>query len=276
MENTKTVKALKKQLVAAIAMVLVAAVALGSSTYAWFVSNNSVTATTSTISAQSNAPFLKIDKEAIKDTSGTSIDFQDVDNTELYPAQVVNATAAEDTTPLFQSAYASAADAAAELTGSRYDVGNADRAVTEKFAIKESFKIGTSDEKAGAFSNLKVASVEVVTGKNAENGLKDAISVLLVCDDKWAVYKASTDGAVLTKYADNTAITCTATNGVLADKIGAGKSVDVTAYVFYDGSQDNVNTTNIANLTDCNVKLTFTATPVNTQGNEVNAPNAAK
>ena len=37
MENTKTVKALKKQLVAAIAMVLVAAVALGSSTYAWFV-----------------------------------------------------------------------------------------------------------------------------------------------------------------------------------------------------------------------------------------------
>ena len=33
MENTKTVKALKKQLVAAIAMVLVAAVALGSSTY---------------------------------------------------------------------------------------------------------------------------------------------------------------------------------------------------------------------------------------------------
>ena len=58
------VGALKKQLAAAIAMVCVAAVALGSSTYAWFVSNNTVTATTTTISAQSNAPFLKI-------TSGT-------------------------------------------------------------------------------------------------------------------------------------------------------------------------------------------------------------
>ena len=41
-----TVKSLKKQLAAAIAMVVVAAVALSSSTYAWFVSNNTVTAKT--------------------------------------------------------------------------------------------------------------------------------------------------------------------------------------------------------------------------------------
>ena len=44
MNETKSVKALKKQLAAAIAMGCVAAVALGSSTYAWFVSNNQVTA----------------------------------------------------------------------------------------------------------------------------------------------------------------------------------------------------------------------------------------
>ena len=50
-----TVKSLKKQLAAAIAMVCVAAVALGSSTYAWFVSNNTVKAVTTNISAQSNS-----------------------------------------------------------------------------------------------------------------------------------------------------------------------------------------------------------------------------
>ena len=44
MTETKSVKTLKKQLGAAIAMVLVAAVALGSSTYAWFVNNTKVTA----------------------------------------------------------------------------------------------------------------------------------------------------------------------------------------------------------------------------------------
>ena len=46
-------------------MVCVAAVALGSSTYAWFVSNNTVKGTTTNISAQSNAPFLKIDSVAV-------------------------------------------------------------------------------------------------------------------------------------------------------------------------------------------------------------------
>ena len=51
-------KALKKQMGAAIAMVLVAAVALGSATFAWFVSNNKVDATTSKISAQSNSAFM--------------------------------------------------------------------------------------------------------------------------------------------------------------------------------------------------------------------------
>ena len=51
MNETKnnSVKALKKQMAAAVAMVCVAAVALGSSTYAWFVSNNTVKATTSKI-----------------------------------------------------------------------------------------------------------------------------------------------------------------------------------------------------------------------------------
>ena len=67
MNETKSVKALKKQLAAAIAMVCVAAVALGSSTYAWFVSNNTVKGTTTNISAQSNAAFMVIDKTVTND-----------------------------------------------------------------------------------------------------------------------------------------------------------------------------------------------------------------
>ena len=66
MTETKSVKALKKQLAAAIAMVVVAAIALGSSTYAWFVSNNTVTATTTNISAQSNSAFLLIQSQLLQ------------------------------------------------------------------------------------------------------------------------------------------------------------------------------------------------------------------
>lgn len=264
-------KALKKQMGAAIAMVLVAAVALGSATFAWFVSNNSVTATTSKISAQSNAPFLKIDKTAITAGSTTSISYADNADVKLYPAQVVKNT---DNKPLFKSAYASAANATTELAKSRYDVGDAATAVEGEFAIKKSFKIGTADAKAGSFKNLIVSKVELTS--TGTEGLEDALSILVVCGDNWAVYKKSGDGLVLTEYKDKVSAAGNNTNGVLADTITANSSVDVDVYVFYDGSETNVYTDNLDKLTAIGATVTFTATPVNTQNQEVNAPNEAK
>lgn len=265
-------KALKKQMGAAIAMVLVAAVALGSATFAWFVSNNTVKATTSKISAQSNAPFLKIDKTAISESSTTSISYAEDADAKLYPAQVVKNTT--DDKPLFKSAYASAANATTELTNSRYDVGDAAAAVAGDFAIKKSFKIGTADAKAGSFKNLKVSGVEL-TPKGTD-GLEDALSILVVCGNNWAVYKKSADGTVLTEYKDKVSAAGVNTDGVLADAIAANNSVDVDVYVFYDGSETNVYTDNLNKLTAIGATVTFTATPVNTQNQEVNAPNEAK
>lgn len=83
-------KALKKQMGAAIAMVLVAAVALGSATFAWFVTNNKVDATTSTISAQSNAAFMYIRNKDNTSTDLTSDTADIKDNKELYPATWAN------------------------------------------------------------------------------------------------------------------------------------------------------------------------------------------
>lgn len=268
-------KALKKQMGAAIAMVLVAAVALGSATFAWFVSNNTVKAETTTISAQSNAPFLKISETEITKDSGTSIKFNADRAKKLYPAQVVNGAAGlsitDATKPLFQSAYASSKSVATMLTNSRYDVGDPTTAVAKEFAIGKSFKIGTADEKAGSFKDLKVSKVEV-TGDSTDEGLKGAISVLLVCGDNWGVYKVSENGALVGAYSDATAVTGNG-NGVLASKIAAGGSVSVDAYVFYDGSAEKVYTDNLDKLlAGVGVKISFTATPVNTQGTDM--PNA--
>ena len=54
------VRKLKKELVAAIISVMITAVALTSATYAWYVANNKVKATTSTISAKTNGFILQI------------------------------------------------------------------------------------------------------------------------------------------------------------------------------------------------------------------------
>ena len=247
-------------------MVCVAAIALGSSTYAWFVSNNTVTAKTASISAQSNAPFLMIDKTAVSEESGTSIEFTAA-ATALYPAQVV----ANGTSPKFQSAYAATKDAATELADSRYDVGTATEAVTNEFAINETFHIGTADDKAGSFKDLKVSKVELST----DTGLLDnAISVLLVCNTNWAVYKVSADGTILDKYGDDTTEAGNNGDGILAASIDAGAEVTVEAYVFYDGSDTQVKTSQIDALGTGGLTITFTATPVNTQGTEVDADNA--
>lgn len=56
------VKQLKKQLIASILSVAVAFVALASSTYAWYVNNNKVDATTSTVAAKTDNFVLQIAK----------------------------------------------------------------------------------------------------------------------------------------------------------------------------------------------------------------------
>ena len=277
MENTKTVKALKKQLVAAIAMVLVAAVALGSSTYAWFVSNNKVTANTASISAQSNAPFLKIANhgEELENTDATQT--ASGEESLLYPAQWNHQV--NDTTYQFESAYAKEATKATMLEKSRFAVEEKNIA---KYALKQSFDIGTTDDKAGAFQNLKVASVTITDNSNdSDQGFAKAICVLVKCGDNWGVYKETNDGTELTEYGDRTTIVNNLTgkagsnvSDAIATEIAANGKVTVDVYVFYDGSADKVYTENLANLKNCGVTVAFTATPVNTDGNPVDVNNA--
>lgn len=273
-------KALKKQMGAAIAMVLVAAVALGSATFAWFVSNNTVKAETAKISAQSNAPFLKIANtgEELVGTQATQTTGVD-DETNLYPSQWNHVI--DSDTYQFESAYASGADKPDMLENSRFAVGGVDSAHRSDYALKQSFTIGTTDATAGSFQNLKVASVTVNAGDASEN-LKSAICVLVKCGENWGVYKETDNGTELVKYGDTTTIvnnltgSDTSVTDALVAKIGAGSSVGVDIYVFYDGSAGTVFTDNLASLKNCGVTVAFTATPVNTDGNVVNAPNAAK
>lgn len=83
-------KALKRQLGAAIAMVLVAAIALGAATFAWFVNNNAVTATGVDVSTSSSVPNLYITSTG--NTTGQMTPAGD-NPTKLYPVSTNNAKA---------------------------------------------------------------------------------------------------------------------------------------------------------------------------------------
>ncbi|MDY4834221.1 MAG: hypothetical protein SO181_03610 [Frisingicoccus sp.] len=269
------VKHLRKQLMAAIAMVVVAGVALSSATYAWFVSNNTVTAQTTNISAQSNSAYLVIQEKtetqtATDSTSTSAATAADTTAVKLYPAQVVNGTT--DGTYKFESAYAAKASEALEKVSTRFTVGtdgSATEAVSNNYAHQDTFYIGTGGYD-GTFSNLKVESVQVSAADPKKAELVNAMRVLIVCGDNWTVWKnnaevttvaklneggnATTDTALTAKYADKASKS-------IASSVSKGNDVTVDIYVFYDGAEGEVNSDNLADLADCGVTVTFTATP---------------
>lgn len=279
MENAKSVKALKKQLVAAIAMVLVAAVALASSTYAWFVSNNSVKATTTEISAQSNSAYLLIEAgkatTATSKTSATGTEATTDDDTALYPAQWAKNFDADKTTTgtkiyQFESAYAEERDAATEKTGTRFAVGDPTTAVTEDYALLNTFYVGTGTFD-GEFNNLKVSNMTVT--EKGDEGLKTGMRLLIMA---YAPTKSGTDTTyattptswVVAKYNNGTTATIESNSDgstsdiVYADQFGKTEGdVKIEIYAYYDGDDANVKTTNLSKLTDCGATATFEATP---------------
>lgn len=87
-------KALKKQLGAAIAMVLVAAIALGAATFAWFVNNNAVTAMGVDVSTSSSVPNLYITSTG-KTTDGMTA--AGTNPTKLFPVSTNDANAFYET-----------------------------------------------------------------------------------------------------------------------------------------------------------------------------------
>lgn len=278
-------KALKQQLIAAIAMVLVAAIALGSSTYAWFVSNNQVTANTSSISAQSNAPFLviKAGSAVSTDTVTTDATTTPVADKVLFPVQMVKA---EDDASAFQweSAYAAASDASAEKASTRFIVQSADY---EKYYMKETFYVGTNGTTKGQFKNLRVSGVsatQTTVGDPATEGeLKNALRVMVVCGEEVAIYDQT--GALVTAYVKEgegdpvaivgyTAATTRKANGVdttaayltgedsasyIGKTDGSADSVKVDVYIYYDGAVANIRTNNIDKLGSVKATVTFTA-----------------
>lgn len=82
-----SVKALKKQFAAAVAMVVVAGVAFSSSTYAWFVNNNKVSATGMSVNATADSSLL------IKGMNGD--DFGSVGTTSISQLQMKPATSSD-------------------------------------------------------------------------------------------------------------------------------------------------------------------------------------
>ena len=262
MNEKKSVNSLKRQMTAAIAMVLVAGIALASATYAWFVTNNKVDATTTNISAQSNAAFMTITNGAtgaskVDTTSATTLG----KDTDLYPATFGEET--NSTKDKFMTGYGTdldngTLDGTLKLVGTE---GTPDEANTAKYALKEQFNISSKGQN---LSDLKVESIETATDAATDQLLKTALRVLVTNSDasKWVVYGLDSAG---TKYEIKLSSDTSNANVALGD-VTAGADTLVNVYLYYEGKDTNVKTRNLQDGkldASQSVKINFTATADN-------------
>ena len=183
-------KALKKQLGAAIAMVLVAAIALSAATFAWFVNNNAVTATGADVSTSSAVPNLYITSTGKTSDGMTAAE----DNpSKLYPVSTNDAKAFYETlhwtsgtgdhavADEYQAAIARETDKTV-YTDYTFDLGVTNGSMdvyfdgtnfgTDKAAttLKASDKMGTAGRFAISFDNGTTWKLFKVKGTATDNG----------------------------------------------------------------------------------------------------------
>ena len=283
MNETKnnSVKALKKQMAAAVAMVCVAAVALGSSTYAWFVSNNTVDATVSSISAQSNAAYLTIDKVEAMTNAGTqtAVDLAE-SPVKLYPSRPHQAVDGDKTdwensavpaNLVWQTAYAKTADSADAQTDTKgkriyYDLTHTADTVTGTTGYVSTSQAYVSSSQ-GAFNSLKLDSMSVTAkGDNAKNDIVNAVGALVSCGNNWELWEydktlnKNVGGWKQTTKSNNSL--SGATDTTFGEAVSSNKVLTVNISLFYDGDYETIKTANFDNLGQAKVALGFSATPV--------------
>lgn len=262
-------KALKKQMGAAIAMVLVAAVALGSATFAWFVTNNKVDATTSTISAQANAAYMTI---ANGTTGANAVDTTsvktDVTTKPLYPATYGEQDATKKGT--WMTGFGTDLDNGA-LSGSLVEckdpngtatAGSTAAALAGDYILQQDYNISSKGQN---LTGLQVEKVTVAEGFASGSELAKALRVLVTNADgtAWVVYGQKADSAdyecKLSSDAGNAAT-------VSLGDITAKNDTAVHVYLYYEGKDAKVTTRNLQdNKLTATAKATvfFTATADN-------------
>ena len=270
-------KAIKRQLLAAIAMVLVAAIALGSSTYAWFVASGTVTATGMNVQAQSEAGLVIRYGTGKWGTSAEATKTK-TESAKLKPTSTINGTEWYYASAQLASEFGAKNDTRATVASNKYN---------EHFLVEE-FQIRSSSA-TSAVTGLYAKSVTVtnfnpnpmntalrvgIAYRTASNG-----SITGDTQDKFVIFapvkldetdanKPSYTYTVYTSSSDTgtsvTALAADAGSATASNLVKTGVTipsaeescVKVQVYVWYEGEDHNLYSDNYV-AQDLSVSVDF-------------------
>ena len=233
-----------KKLIPALCMLLISAVLMGTSTYAWFSMNTKVTATGMEVKAKSDNVFLQISETDTFTDPATTVTFTET-ATELKPTTPTIDTEKKNITK-WQYAY-STDPSNAETGAVLQDVATGDVA---KYVYTKTLKVKIAEGSTATATNLVVSEVSM-TGATAERKLNQSLRVAVKGVDGIEVYSYSTGAWVkdTTKSATNLQANVTTT------------ASDITIYIWFEGTDPECKTVNAVNLDELTftVKLSVTA-----------------
>lgn len=259
-----------KKLIPALCMLLVSAVLMGTSTFAWFSMNKTATVSGMKVSAKSESIYLLISKdkttvEEIQNENSAAVDLAMPDYEQLKPSALVSVATKDGVknesltvdklgeagswyTAFAQDATGSAVDQKTEEKLDTVLAVGGNKYTFEHFVIKKDFHFTLAKGSNNA-KDLKVENVKFTPAATEANNTIDAVRVLFVCGDNAFIVKA--DGSVTDIKGQ------AVTSKVLAAQVTASSVVDVQMYVFYDGNDNSVYTNNVLNLVGATVEVTF-------------------
>lgn len=255
-------KAIKRQLLAAIAMVLVAAIALGSSTYAWFVASGTVKAEGLQVQAQAQGGIL------IKEFNNDAAKFNTVAHVNMEAAKVYP-TSTPDLENWYHALSTNAEKSKSDATGSETYAAKEYTTLNEgeldSYRLVKSFAIrsATNDDISGAA--LAIKAVDVTGGSASENfdkairvGVKVSKGGASDANPAFYVYApmTATGFTLAAGYAGGDAGLEEKTQPVAGDNLilanntipasDAGLVVDI--YIWFEGEDPECKTSNVLGL----------------------------
>lgn len=267
-------KAIKRQLLAAIAMVLVAAIALGSSTYAWFAANNEVTAEGMQLQAQGETGIVIKSVENQQSKWATTASAAMSESVKLKPTSTQNLTSwwhAVSDEKDNAKAQQTAENAYTDVTASK-----------SEYVLMRSFYIRSAAE-AVPVSDVKLA-IKTVTAatvdstKTSENLDKSIRVGIKLSKGGTGTDGASTEYYVYAPLAESefSLVAKYDSDKTLTEKVGADATTDQFAlsgnavpandtgllaeiYMWFEGEDANCKSSNItASLDNLKVSVVFT------------------
>lgn len=239
-----------KKVVPALCALLVSAVMLGSSTYAWFSMNTRVTAQGMQVTAQSNSTYLVVSNKTMLGTA-TNVNVENKaggiggNTTNVYPCAKADKAITGTDVKAGDWYYASSKkqDQAGsmgdgELGADTMNVTRIGTDLTTDYKVTYTFYIGVSAESAAKTANIKIDAVDAAL--SSENALKNGLCAIVTIDGKDPVTIKQGTGT---------------TSGIVSDVALTTAATSVTVEIYIDGNNTNVTSANAASLAGLQLNL---------------------